>query len=436
MVVDAGRKNSGKRPVAAVPDSSRFRDSLLPALPTFEPFTKLVSSTTLCEVLSGHFQAIVCSFAFGEESTMNKTISRRLGLAAVVVVTLLLAVANPSGVRLLHPSTASAAPDQLSGTPFGVSGGNAKDISALFCCSGTLGSLVTDGSGRFILSNNHVLARTDSASLNEDISQPGLVDNQCRVPPTVAKLTAFPSLTSNVDAAIAALTPNSPMDTEGNISIIGRISNAPKFPTGGMAVQKVGRTTGLTSGLVSSISTNVKVQYQPRCGMGKKFTISFTNQVVVTPVSGSFSAGGDSGSLIVTNDTKQPVALLFAGSSTTTIGNPICEVLSTVSSKFGAQISFVGDSVGENDCLKFQGSAEPQPPSQPHKKAHDAKEKYADRLMSRPGVLGVGVGNTEDDKNPAVILYMDNNAPGPPFVPAQLDGVPVRVIRTETFVSQ
>jgi len=436
MVVDAGRKNSGKQPVAAVPDSSRFRDSLLPALPTFEPFTKLVSSTTLCEVLSGHFQAIVCSFAFGEESTMNKTISRRLGLAAVVVVTLLLAVANPSGVRLLHPSTASAAPDQLSGTPFGVSGGNAKDISALFCCSGTLGSLVTDGSGRFILSNNHVLARTDSASLNEDISQPGLVDNQCRVPPTVAKLTAFPSLTSNVDAAIAALTPNSPMDTEGNISIIGRISNAPKFPTGGMAVQKVGRTTGLTSGLVSSISTNVKVQYQPRCGMGKKFTISFTNQVVVTPVSGSFSAGGDSGSLIVTNDTKQPVALLFAGSSTTTIGNPICEVLSTVSSKFGAQISFVGDSVGENDCLKFQGSAEPQPPSQPHKKAHDAKEKYADRLMSRPGVLGVGVGNTEDDKNPAVILYMDNNAPGPPFVPAQLDGVPVRVIRTETFVSQ
>jgi hypothetical protein len=163
MVVDAGRKNSGKRPVAAVPDSSRFRDSSLPALPTFEPFTKLVSSTTLCEVLSGHFQAIVCSFAFGEESTMNKTISRRLGLAAVVVVTLLLAVANPSGMRLLHPSTASAAPDQLSGTPFGVSGGNVKDISALFCCSGTLGSLVTDGSGRFILSNNHVLARTDSA---------------------------------------------------------------------------------------------------------------------------------------------------------------------------------------------------------------------------------------------------------------------------------
>src|SRR5262245_22614175 len=129
---------------------------------------------------------------------MNKTISRRLWPATVVVVTLVLAVANPSGVRLLHPSTASAAPDHLSGTPFGVSGGNAKDISTLFCCSGTLGSLVTDGSGLFILSNNHVLARTDSASLNENISQPGLVDNQCRVNPTVDKLTALLSLTSTV----------------------------------------------------------------------------------------------------------------------------------------------------------------------------------------------------------------------------------------------
>ena len=362
---------------------------------------------------------------------MNKTLSRRLGLAAVIVVTLVLAAANPIGIRLWHPPTASA--DPL--TSFGVSGGNVKDISTLFCCSGTLGSLVTDPTGGlFILSNNHVLARSDAAAIGEVISQPGLVDFQCRVPPTVANLTAFPSLTSNVDAAIARLSDGSPMDPNGNIAVIHRISNAPKLPFVGMDVEKVGRTTGRTTGTVSSFNTNVRVQYQARCGQGRKFTISFTNQVVVT--SGSFSAGGDSGSLIVTSDSKQPVALLFAGSSTTTIGNPICEVLSKVSSKFGAPISFVGDSVGGNDCLQFQGSAEPQPPSQPNKKAHDAKERYADRLMSRPGVLGVGVGNTEDDKGPAVILYMDNNAPGPPFVPAQLDGVPVRVIRTETFVSQ
>jgi hypothetical protein len=378
----------------------------------------------------------MCTFAFGKESTMNKTISRRLGLAAVVVVTLILAVANPVGVRLWHPPTAAA--DSL--TPFGVSGGNVKDISTLFCCSGTLGSLVTaqtnNGTGFFILSNNHVLARSDSASTGEAISQPGLVDNQCRVPPTVANLTAFPSLTSNVDAAIARLTPTSPMDTSGNINGIGTISSNPTVPSAGLLVRKSGRTTGLTNGSVTSFDTNVRVQYQARCGQGKKFTISFTNQVAVTSNSGSFSAGGDSGSLIVTNDgNNQPVALLFAGSSTTTIGNPICEVLSKVSSTYGSPVSFVGNSVGTNGCLT-QGSTETQGPSQPHKKAHDAKERYADQLMSRPGVIGVGVGNTEDGKGPAVVMYMDNKAPGPPFVPAQLDGVPVRVIRTETFVSQ
>jgi hypothetical protein len=52
----------------------------------------------------------------------------------------------------------------------------------------------------------------------------------------------------------------------------------------------------------------------------------FTDQLIVTP--GNFSAGGDSGSLVVTNDgLKQPVGLLFAGSDTQTIVNRIDLVL-------------------------------------------------------------------------------------------------------------
>jgi hypothetical protein len=390
------------------------------------------------------FTANVSTFAFGEESTMNKTTSRRLGLAAVVVITLVLVVANPSGVRLLHPLTASAAPDQFSGTPFGVSGGNVKDISALFCCSGTLGSLVTDGTtaGLFILSNNHVLARADAAGNDEAISQPGLVDNQCRIPPTVANLTAFPSLSTNVDAAVARLTTGSPMTKGGEINGIGTISSTPKVPSLPMSVQKSGRTTGVTTGDLTSVNTTVRVQYQARCGQGKKFTISFTNQVVVG--SSSFSAGGDSGSLILTLDANpRPVALLFAGSSTTTIGNPICEVLAKVSTKFNgnsSSLSFVGTPTlnTSDDCSAWtlSGSTPTQGPSRPHQRANDAKERYADQLMSRPGVIGVGVGNTEDGKGPAVVMYMDANTPGPPFVPAQLDGVPVRVIRTDAFVSR
>ena len=52
----------------------------------------------------------------------------------------------------------------------------------------------------------------------------------------------------------------------------------------------------------------------------------FVDQIGISP--GTFSAGGDSGSLIVTEDGNYPVGLLFAGSSTRTIANPIGFVLS------------------------------------------------------------------------------------------------------------
>src|SRR4030095_5921110 len=61
----------------------------------------------------------------------------------------------------------------------GVSGGNVNDRSNLFCCSGTLGALLTDGTNQYILSNNHVLAPSDQANLRDDIFQPRLIDNKC-----------------------------------------------------------------------------------------------------------------------------------------------------------------------------------------------------------------------------------------------------------------
>ncbi|MBT8395725.1 MAG: hypothetical protein KJN92_02110, partial [Gemmatimonadetes bacterium] len=53
---------------------------------------------------------------------------------------------------------------------------------------------------------------------------------------------------------------------------------------------------------------------------------------------GSFSTGGDSGSLVVTKGLlaadRRPVGLLFAGSSNNTIANPIDLVLD----RFGVQV--------------------------------------------------------------------------------------------------
>ena len=62
----------------------------------------------------------------------------------------------------------------------------------------------------------------------------------------------------------------------------------------------------------------------------------------ITP--GSFSAGGDSGSGIVTVGGLNPVALLFAGSSSYTITNPIDDVLSA----FGVTIDDGSGGVGNS----------------------------------------------------------------------------------------
>lgn len=72
---------------------------------------------------------------------------------------------------------------------FGVSGGNATDSTRRFCCSGTLGALITDGSNQYILSNNHVLAKSGGAVAGEDVSQPGLIDANCAIATVVADFT-------------------------------------------------------------------------------------------------------------------------------------------------------------------------------------------------------------------------------------------------------
>src|SRR4030095_5547990 len=181
---------------------------------------------------------------------------------------------------------------------FGVSGGNVNDASRAFCCSGTLGSLITIGGVKYILSNNHVLGRSDQAAAGEDITPPWVIDNGCRVATLVGDFTAAAPLGSNVDAAVAQLR-NGTMDSTGFIEDIGVPSNTTVNATVGMKVAKSGRTTGFTTGTVSSINTSVNVQYQRGCNSGKKFVVSYTNQVVIN--SSTFSAGGDSGSLIVTN---------------------------------------------------------------------------------------------------------------------------------------
>ena len=132
------------------------------------------------------------------QSSGGRSMFSRMRVRVLVILPSLLAV----GAGMLMAQTN---PHQSRSTSFGTSGGNINDISKAFCCSGTLGSLVSSSGGQYILSNNHVLADADQAASGEDISQPGLIDNNCRPATIVADFTVAPHLGTNVDAALAAL---------------------------------------------------------------------------------------------------------------------------------------------------------------------------------------------------------------------------------------
>src|SRR5882724_11294247 len=268
------------------------------------------------------------------------------------------ASASGSTTVTLMPANRSAQPVPVN---LGTSGGNANDSSTsgntTTCCGGTLGSLVVRGGTQYILSNTHVLARTDLATIGDPIIQPGLVDTNCSKTQatTVANLSQFYNLETGpvpkIDAAIAQVVYGD-VSTTGAIEYLGATTDAngvpiPSAPNGGpgvaatinMAVAKSGRSTGLTCSTVFSTSITTSVQYQKGCGTGTTFPVTYTNQVAVA--GGSFSAEGDSGSLIVTQSTADPVALLYAGSDTDTVGNPVSVVLSFF--KNGSNtVTFVG----------------------------------------------------------------------------------------------
>ena len=215
--------------------------------------------------------------------------------------------------------------------PLGVSVGHPA-ITA-----GTFGARVKSGSQVWALSNNHVFADINAASIGDAVIQPGTFDGGSSPSDDIGTLSDFQPISfvgcDNVmDAAIASTT----TALAGNATPDGVGYGTPRATTMAaavnMKVKKVGRTTGFTKGTVGAINATVQVNY----GVG---VACFVRQIIVTL--GNFSAGGDSGSLVVVDgkgrsrsDDRRPVGLLFAGSATQTILSPIDDVLA----RFGVSI--------------------------------------------------------------------------------------------------
>lgn len=365
----------------------------------------------------------------------------------------------------------------------GTSGSNAKDTitsgGKTTCCGGTLGSLVASGTTQYILSADHVLARSGAGTAGEPIVQPGLIDTNCSSSgtQTVANLIqgSFnlqnPS-SATVDAAVAQVVSGA-VDASGNILLLGSstdangvpIAGAPSGGTGipaatnlqnlaGIKVAKSGRTTGLTCSAISASPVSVSVPYTTNCdGSGTKFTVVYTNQISVQ--TGDFSGPGDSGSLIVTVTTNttpvttaaaEPVALLYAGSNTDTVGNPISDVLGFFASK-GTTLTFPGpvrnSSVigctlpGPQAAMAARLTVQRITPSNDVLvQATAVRDAHVAELMGHPEVQAVGVGASYDNPGePAILLFVTKGKPRT-TLPAVVDGVRTRIVESEPFAQR
>jgi hypothetical protein len=260
--------------------------------------------------------------------------------------------------------------------------------------AGTLGVIVEKGGDAYILSNNHVLADTNAASVGDAIYQPAAADMGSDKD-KVAELAEFVPIDfattaeNTVDCALAKLyvapvveppveeppvveppvvkppkkklsfwgkiieffrklfggrskasaesvviiiggdgttggvdKPLETVEWTNEVLGIGAITGQVAEVAVGDAVQKSGRTTGVTQGEVIAIDVTVDVNYGPQ-GNAR-----FVDQILTTDM----SQGGDSGSAIFDSN-KNLVGLLFAGSDTVTIMNPI----QTVFAKMGIE---------------------------------------------------------------------------------------------------
>lgn len=191
--------------------------------------------------------------------------------------------------------------------------------------AGTLGCLVKDAGGAlFGLTNNHVSGLCNYAHAGEKILAPGHLDIDATgidpftigyhssALPMVGGVPDNVDVTQNRDAALIKIT-----DEALVTSFQGNQYDTPAVVspmTPGQQVEKVGRTTGHTHGVVvGQLVGPFPVTYQIP-GVGTQIAF-FDDVFVIKGLSGVFSQPGDSGSLITSDSvgTRKAVGLLFAG---------------------------------------------------------------------------------------------------------------------------
>jgi hypothetical protein len=175
----------------------------------------------------------------------------------------------------------------------------------------------------------------------------------------------------------------------------------------------------------------ILVNYDASCGAtSPAFTAYFTNQVTIS--GGTFSAGGDSGSLVVDTGTSRAIGLLYGGNSTSTVANPIQDVITA----FGgaAAFSIVGGADHAVSCAHTAtagatqvGTTQAALLPQERQRVTAVQQKRAAQLMQDASIQSVTVGASADNPNEgALLIHASGDAI--PHVPPSIDGVRTRLV--------
>jgi hypothetical protein len=333
-----------------------------------------------------------------------------------------------------------------------------------FCFGGTLGSLLTNGTTSYILSNNHVLGLSDGGTVGQDVTQPGEIETNCTTAGTITVATVSDII--NLQTAPApkvdvttALINNGEVDATGSILELGPLATvngvqvpqpAPPAAGSGLAatvgelLAKSGRTTGLTCATVEALDTTVEVAYEQGCATTTSFQVTYTDEIMIgdMPNGQSFIGDGDSGSLAVDEATAKPVGLLFAAGEASAVANPVADVLSALSAaNAGKTFTFVGGvphAVPGCSLSGIASSAKVTPqsaaalPAGAAQRGQTAATNNGAQIMNMKGVSAYGQsGSLDSPRDPAVMIFV---APGASHagIPAEIDGVRTRIVGADT----
>ena len=198
-------------------------------------------------------------------------------------------------------------------------------VSNTFCqCAGTLSSEVFDATTGepMVMSNYHVLGLDANANpvpnlKGQPVVSPSAYDGGTAPINTIANVTRWSHLSSSgtylADWAVGTVTDASLLQT--GIENVGAIGGIKDFVVGD-TIEGYGRTTGLIQGTIADNDAQVAVGgYGPQLG-----TVNYDHQIVTTA---AVAGPGDSGTVCISPSNNLAGGLLFSGSDTLTILNPM-----------------------------------------------------------------------------------------------------------------